>query len=231
MKKSILKTGAVIAGLALVIGIGNNHKGPVVETAAVPETEGIKTIEDEAVPLAANLNQNAAISQEANEEVAKGLTTEEMISETKSPSVVSTEQVSEEEQPTAEGTPSKSMKVVDLGNGIYGYYDDAASAELLTKVNEVRGKVAQVLSPELDSVARERALACISDFSHNGMMTSSECLAKGQKDVATVVSSWNASDYHRDLICNTSYTQGGAACLWYDSGNGVMKSVWVLVLN
>lgn len=217
MKKSILKTGAVIAGLALVIGIGNNHKGPVVETAAVPETEGIKTIEDEAVPLAANVNENVAISQEEKEY--------------ESPSVVSPAQISEEEQPTAENTPSKSMKVVDLGNGIYGYYDDAASAALLAKVNEVRGDAAQELSPELDSVARERALACVSDFSHNGMQTSGECLAKGQKDAETVVSSWNASDYHRDLICNTSYTQGGAACLWYDSGNGVMESVWVLVLN
>lgn len=121
------------------------------------------------------------------------------------------------------------QKAYDLGNGIYGYYDDAAATLLHSRVNKIR--VSCELTADLNDIAKVRALECVTDFSHDDMRTLSECIAKGQADADSAVAAWNASDYHRSILIDPVYYDGGSACLWYDAGGGNMKSVWVLVLD
>lgn len=121
------------------------------------------------------------------------------------------------------------QKAYDLGGGIYGYYDDAAATLLHSRVNKIR--VSCELTADLNDIAKERALESVTDFSHDDMKTSGECIATGQADADAAVAAWNASDYHRSLLIDPVYYDGGVACLWYDAGGGNMKSVWVLVLD
>ncbi len=121
------------------------------------------------------------------------------------------------------------QKAYDLGGGIYGYYDDAAATLLHSRVNKIR--VSCELTADLNDIAKIRALECVTDFNHDDMRTSSECIATGQADADAAVAAWNASDYHRSLLIDPVYYDGGAACLWYDAGGGNMKAVWVLVLD
>lgn len=116
-----------------------------------------------------------------------------------------------------------------LADGVYGYYRDDAAMLLFAGVN--RGRSGFELSGTLHEIAKERALDCADDFSHDDMRTFGECIAKGQADAEEAIASWNASEYHRDLLLSPMYTEGGSSCLWYDSGNGNMKSIWVMVLN
>lgn len=122
-----------------------------------------------------------------------------------------------------------SERAYKLTDGIYGYYSDDAAMLLFLEVN--RGRPGFELDGTLHEIARERALDCAGDFSHDDMRTSGECIAKGQADADTAIAAWNASEYHRDLLFNPMYTEGGCSCLWYDAGNGNMKSVWVMVLD
>lgn len=116
-----------------------------------------------------------------------------------------------------------------LADGVYGYYHDDAAMLLFAGVN--RGRSGFELSGTLHEIAKDRALDCVGDFSHDDMLTFGECIAKGQADAEEAIASWNASEYHRDLLFSPMYTEGGSSCLWYDSGNGNMKSIWVMVLN
>lgn len=64
------------------------------------------------------------------------------------------------------------------------------------------------------------------------MITTDECLAQGYSDAGSVSSAWMASSDHNQASTYYLYTQGGTACLWYDSdGNGTMSYIWVLVLD
>lgn len=122
-----------------------------------------------------------------------------------------------------------SERAYELANGVYGYYSDDAAMFLFSKVNQ--GRPGFELDGMLHEVAKERALTCVGNFSHDDMSTSGECIATGQADAAAVVTAWNASDEHRELLINPMYTKGGSSCLWYDSGNGNMKSIWVMVMD
>lgn len=122
-----------------------------------------------------------------------------------------------------------SERAYELSDGVYGYYNDAAAMLLFSEVN--RGRPGFELGGTLHEIAKERALDCAGDFSHDDMRTSGECIAKGQADVDAAIAAWNASDYHRDLLINPMYTEGGSSCLWYDAGNGNMKSIWVMVMD
>lgn len=136
----------------------------------------------------------------------------------------------QKQQDNQEKTDSKTE---NLGGGIYGYYDEQASAALLSQINKMRTGAAGVgaLSGELNDIAEKRALSCIKDFSHNGMETAGECMAIGQADAAGVLTSWYASDDHRTYVSDPAYTQAGTACIRYDKGNGEIQTIWVLVLN
>ncbi len=122
-----------------------------------------------------------------------------------------------------------SERAYKLADGVYGYYSDTSAMLLFSKVNQ--GRPGFELDGTLHEVARERALDCAGDFSHDDMRTSGECIAKGQADADAAMAAWNASDYHRDLLINPMYTEGGSSCLWYDAGNGNMKSIWVMVMD
>ena len=122
-----------------------------------------------------------------------------------------------------------SERAYELSNGVYGYYNDAAAMLLFSRVN--RGRPGFEFDGTLHEIAKERALDCAGDFSHDDMRTSGECIAKGQADADAAIAAWNASDYHRDLLINPMYTEGGSSCLWYDAGNGNMKSIWVMVMD
>ena len=139
-------------------------------------------------------------------------------------------------------------RAYNLGNGVYGQWKDSMASDLMTWTNLQRGNTTTnpvdeignhlgvVVSPPLNntlsSQAKTRALQCVSDYSHNGMITTDECLAQGYSDVRSVSSAWMASGDHRDSSVYYLYTQGGTACLWYDSdGNGTMSYIWVLVLD
>ena len=122
-----------------------------------------------------------------------------------------------------------SERAYKLADGVYGYYNDASAMLLFSEVN--RGRTGVELDGTLHEIAKERALGCAGDFSHDDMCTSGECIAKGQADADAAIAAWYASDYHRDLLINPVYTEGGSACLWYDAGDGNMKSIWVMVLD
>lgn len=139
-------------------------------------------------------------------------------------------------------------RAYNLGNGVYGQWKDSMASDLMTWTNLQRGNTTTVpvdeignylpivvsppLNNTLSSQAKTRALQCASDYSHNGMITTDECLAKGYDNARSVSSAWMASGDHRDSSVYYLYTQGGTACLWYDSdGNGTMNYIWVLTLD
>lgn len=139
-------------------------------------------------------------------------------------------------------------RAYNLGNGVYGQWKDSMASDLMTCTNIQRGNTVTnpvdeignhlgvVVSPPLNntlsSQAKTRALQCVSDYSHNGMITTDECLAQGYDNARSVSSKWMASGDHGPAMCDYRYTQGGTACLWYDSdGNGTMNYIWVLTLD
>lgn len=139
-------------------------------------------------------------------------------------------------------------RAYNLGNGVYGQWKDSMAADLMTCTNIQRGNtvttpvdeignylpsvISQPLSNTLSSQAKTRALQCVFDYSHNGMITTDECLAQGYDNARSVSSAWMASGDHGPAMCDYRYTQGGTACLWYDSdGNGTMTYIWVLTLD
>ena len=139
-------------------------------------------------------------------------------------------------------------RAYNLGNGVYGQWKDSMASDLMTCTNIQRGNTTTVpvdeignylpivvsppLNNTLSSQAKTRALQCVSDYSHNGMITTDECLAQGYDNARSVSSAWMASGDHGPAMCDYRYTQGGTACLWYDSdGNGTMNYIWVLTLD
>lgn len=137
-------------------------------------------------------------------------------------------------------------RAYNLGNGVYGQWKDSMADDLMYWTNMQRGNtgttpvdgtgnylpsvISQPLSNTLSSQAKARALQCVFDYGHNGMITTDECLAQGYSDAGSVSSEWMASGDHGPAMCDYRYTQGGTACLWYDSdGNGTMTYIWVLV--
>ena len=139
-------------------------------------------------------------------------------------------------------------RAYNLGNGVYGQWKDSMASDLMTCTNIQRGGtvttpldeignylpsvISQPLSNTLSSQAKTRALQCVFDYGHNGMITTDECLAQGYDNARNVSSAWMASGDHGPAMCDYRYTQGGTACLWYDSdGNGTMTYIWVLTLD
>ena len=139
-------------------------------------------------------------------------------------------------------------RAYNLGNGVYGQWKDSMASDLMTCTNIQRGNtvttpvdeignylpsvISQPLSNTLSSQAKTRALQCVFDYSHNGMITTDECLAQGYDNARSVSSNWMDSGDHGPAMCDYRYTQGGTACLWYDSdGNGTMNYIWVLTLD
>lgn len=139
-------------------------------------------------------------------------------------------------------------RAYNLGNGVYGQWKDSMASDLMTWTNNQReftvtnpidaggnylgARNSPPLNNTLSDKAKTRALQCVSDYSHNGMITTDECLAKGYDNARSVSSAWMASSDHRDSSVYYLYTQGGTACLWYDSdGNGTMNYIWVLTLD
>lgn len=221
----------------------------IVKAAEFPVEKNTIVIEEEQVPLAA-LPIEAETAEENAEETAAAVQgntagtvrnavsveetekTQDSVSirdANESQNAAST-QDAQKQQTDQNGTDSKAE---DLGNGIYGYYDEQASLALLTQINKMRTEAAGVsaLTGELNDIAEKRALSCIKDFSHNGMETAGECMAIGQADAAGVITSWYASDDHRTYVSDPAYTQAGTACIRYDKGNGEIQTIWVLVLN
>lgn len=234
MRRSVLNTFAAIAILALTISDGNEKEGPENEPVIAEAMSELKVIEDELVPLTAGISEDDVVDTKEPEGEKKEPEEGEEINK-EMPESPEQQEAVEQSDATPKPIVSEEVEEVfganDLGNGVFGYYSDVSASELISKVNEIRGSTMLLASTELDKVARDRALTCVKDFGHDGMQTFGECLAKGQGDANTVVVSWNASDYHRKLMCDPAYTQVGAACLWYDGGNGSMQSIWVLVLN
>lgn len=139
-------------------------------------------------------------------------------------------------------------RAYNLGNGVYGQWKDSMASDLMTCTNIQRGGtvttpvdeignylpsvISQPLSNTLSSQAKTRALQCVFDYGHNGMITTDECLAQGYDNARNVSSAWMASSDHNQASTYYLYTQGGTACLWYDSdGNGTMNYIWVLTLD
>ena len=234
MKKSILGIALVVVVLALLLGEKNYlsqkedeglYYASIIEEVTYPQEiseemvlpaqfpeEGMTiVIEDTQVPLAAtvpeeNKQEESVTVKAQTSKVPVGVSKTEMKTES---------------------------RYSDLGGGVYGYYDEKAAEELIAQVNVMRlsGQSTSALNAELNDVAKKRALACVNDFSHNGMETAAECMAVGQKDAAAVVTAWYASDVHRGYISDAIYSQAGAACICYEKSDGQMQTVWVLVLN
>lgn len=203
----------------------------VVKAAEMPVEKEVVIIEDEAVPLAAAPVPERDEMMEPSSEPKEAEKTEPV-----SVSPKSQEPAIEKAKTAAPAEASKEdteSPVEDLGGGIRGYYDEEASANLLSRINTMRTGVsgAGALSAELNDIARKRALACVRDFSHNGMETDGECMAIGQMDAEGVVTSWYASDDHRTYISDPAYTQAGTACIRYEKADGQIQTLWVLVLN
>ena len=205
-----------------------------VKAAEMPVEKKVIIIEDEAVPLAAAPIEGGEVGpiQKENEKTESEPPKAEK-AETESAAVEKAAPQKEKAAVFAAAVQDKENTLEDLGGGIRGYYDDEASVNLLSQINIMRtgGSGAGALSAELNDIARKRALACVKDFSHNGMETAGECMAIGQMDAAGVITSWYASDDHRTYISDPAYTKAGTACIRYDKGNGQMQSLWVLVLN
>lgn len=72
MKKSILKTSAVIVILVLIVGDRIGNTATDMQTAKYQEPQRVITIEDEEVPLAANpfaqINEDQSISDNSLED-------------------------------------------------------------------------------------------------------------------------------------------------------------------
>ena len=253
MKKSILFTCAFVIVLSLIVGdrfllkldsSGSENQTEMAAGAEAP-VSGLVTIEDEAVPLAATVSE--AVIEDAAE--AEGEEVEKAVAGVQRE--FNAEQSGEVEIPSCllggdhnnvwtdcgdykvmkcSGCGQETgNKATNLGNGVFGYYDDAAAALLFNRTNDVR--IGCELQGGLDDMARERALACASDFSHSDMQTAGECIAKGQSDADAVMDAWKTSEYHRNLLIDPIYLDGGTACLWYDAGDGNMQSIWVLVMD
>lgn len=139
-------------------------------------------------------------------------------------------------------------RAYNLGNGVYGQWKDSMASDLMTCTNIQRGGtvttptdaignyigiiVSPPLNDNLSNQAKSRALACVYNYDHNNMLTEDECLAQGYDNARSVSSAWMESSDHRDAMCDYNYTQGGTACLWYDTDdNGTMSYIWVLVLD
>ena len=238
-------------------GTADDH-GQTVSMANNKTDADVIIIEEDEVPLAAAipLQEDEASDEEVSE---KDLSETELPQETATPEMISQAiTAAETEKPQEDsGVLSclidgnhcgvwtdcgdyKVMKCADcaqeiseraykLADGVYGYYNDASAMLLFSEVNH--GRPGFELDGTLHEVARERALDCAGDFSHDDMRTSGECIAKGQADASAAIAAWNASDYHRNLLINPMYTEGGSSCLWYDAGNGNMESIWVMVLD
>ncbi len=235
MKKSILGIALVVVVLALLLGEKNylsqkEDEGlyyaksiaevtypqgiseEVVLPAQFPEEGTTVVIEDAKVPLAATVPE---VKEQKEEPITVKNETSNVLAG------------------VAKAEVKAQSNYSDLGGGVYGYYDDKAAEELIAQVNIMRisGQSAAALKAELNDVAKKRALACVNDFSHNGMETAAECMAVGQKDAAAVVTAWYASDVHRAYISDAAYSRAGAACICYEKSDGQMQTVWVLVLN
>lgn len=185
--------------------------------AEFPQPTETIMIEDTAVPLSA-----APVTEDSQDEEAQDKSVKSGQKET----------VQEEQQSRTQediGAASE-FPLTDLGNGIYGYVDEQAALSLLTEVNGMRGE-APALSGSLNDIAKRRALSCIQSFSHNGMETAGECMARGQKDAAGAAASWKASAEHRMYIGDPAYTQAGTVCIRYAQADGSLQTIWVLVLN
>lgn len=139
-------------------------------------------------------------------------------------------------------------RAYNLGNGVYGQWKDSMASDLMYCTNLQRGNsttnpldaignhigiiVSPPLNDNLSSQAKSRALACVYDYGHNNMLTEDECLAQGYDNARSVSSAWMESPLHGPAMCDYNYTQGGTACLWYDTDdNGTMSYIWVLVLD
>ena len=245
-------------GQAVAMANNTEDAGMIlIEEEEVPLTATIPSGEDE-MPLATAVpaEEGEASDEEVSEEE---LPENDLVQETTAPKINrQPESVAETEEPQEESGvlpcltdgnhhgvwtdcgDYKVMKCADCGqeiseranrlaDGVYGYYRDDAAMLLFAGVN--RGRSGFELSGTLHEIAKDRALDCVGDFSHDDMLTFGECIAKGQADAEEAIASWNASEYHRDLLFSSMYTEGGSSCLWYDSGNGNMKSIWVMVLN
>lgn len=252
-KTSEMSEGAAEIG-AEVASAGSEEEYEIVKAAEFPEEKDMILIEDEKVPLAAMPVEKEDAGKVAAEPQSDTPVTAQDVQ--KSQDAVSTQEIqntqnmqntqntqnaeksgdavggqnTQKQQVDQEKTDSKTE---NLGGGIYGYYDEQASAALLSQINKMRTGAAGVgaLSGELNDIAEKRALSCIKDFSHNGMETAGECMAIGQADAAGVITSWYASDDHRTYVSDPAYTQAGTACIRYDKGNGELQTIWVLVLN
>lgn len=185
--------------------------------AEFPQLAETIVIEDTAVPLSSAPVTDGSKDEEAQDKSVKSGQKETVREEQQSRT-----------QEDAGAVPE--FPLTDLGNGIYGYVDEQAASSLLTEVNGMRGE-APALSETLNDIARRRALSCINSFSHNGMETAGECMARGQKDAAGVAASWKASADHRMYIGDPAYTQAGTACIRYAQADGSLQTIWVLVLN
>lgn len=254
----VIGISVIIGDGSLLIKENTDDYGQAVAAADHTTDAGMVFIEEEKVPLAAAFpsEEDKPIPEEISEEE---LTEIDIIQETAAPKINSQAKTTAEAGKPQEESDVlscltegnhrgvwtdcgdyKVMRCADCGqeiserayklaDGVYGYYIDDAAMLLFSGVN--RGRSGFELNGTLHEVARKRALDCAGDFSHDEMRTSGECIAKGQTDAEGAIAAWNASEYHRDLLINPMYTEGGSACLWYDSGNGNMKSIWVMVLN
>lgn len=243
-KTSAMPEGAAEIGAEVAL-VGSEEEYEIVKAAEFPEEKDMILIEDEKVPLAAMPVEKEDAGKVAAEPQSDTPVTVQ--DERKSQGAVSTQEIQNtqnaEKSRDAVGKQNTQKQQVDqektdsktenLGGGIYGYYDEQASAALLSQINKMRTGAAGVgaLSGELNDIAEKRALSCIKDFSHNGMETAGECMAIGQADAAGVITSWYASDDHRTYVSDPAYTQAGTACIRYDKGNGEIQTIWVLVLN
>jgi hypothetical protein len=132
-------------------------------------------------------------------------------------------------------------------NGAWGYFDDAKANDLWYWVNDQRqsvrtntyddwGKVTGTIhlhalnkNNELDSKAKNRAVAAALNFNHAGEQH--ECLAWGIGSGEAVKSAWVASTSHRVAMTSKDYTQGGVAWFYYDSDNSGINLTPIAVLE
>lgn len=225
---SILGTTALIIALTLVVGdkfflksdAADDH-GQAVLTADNGMDSGMIIIEDGEVPLAASVPLDGESAEESTEVMSCLIDGNHH--------GIWTDCGNYKAMKCADCAQEISERAYEISDGIYGYYNDAAAMLLFSEVNRTRPGFE--LDGTLHELAKERALVCAKNFGHDDMDTSGECIATGQETADDAIAAWNASADHRNLLMNPMNTEGGAACLWYDAGDGNMKSVWVMVLN
>lgn len=225
MKKSILGTLGLILVLFLVVGDRffikeetADDQGQTVAMADGGADAGMVIIEEGAVPLAASVPTGEEEDSGALSCLIDG-----------NHRGVWTDCGDYKVMKCADCAQEVSERAYKLSDGVYGYYSDAAAMLLFSKVND--GRPGFELDGTLHEAARERALESAGDFSGDDGSASGECIARGQTDADAAIAAWNASEYHRNLLINPMYTEGGCSCLWYDSGDGNMKPVWVMILD